>query len=109
MFLFLLIAYALAKHNYQNNKALHQTIAELALSLEIDSIIFVGENFYQSKMNSEKAIKYNLFEDLVNISDISKLQNTLLLIKIQEVWPWSRQLNFCKYKISEILNQKGFS
>ena len=81
MFLFLLIAYALAKHNYQNNKALHQTIAELALSLEIDSIIFVGENFYQTKIKSRKSTKYNLFEDLVNISDIPKIQNALILIK----------------------------
>jgi len=62
-------------------KTEHQTIADLALSLEIDSIIFVGENFYQSKIKSRKATKYNLFEDLVNISDISKLQNSLILIK----------------------------
>ncbi len=62
-------------------KTEHQTIADLALSLEIDSIIFVGENFYQSKIKSRKATKFNLFEDLVNISDISKLQNSLILIK----------------------------
>ena len=79
--LFLLIAYVLTKHNYHINKVLHQTIADLALSLEIDQIIFVGENFYQSKIKSRKATKYNLFEDLVNISDISKLQNALILIK----------------------------
>lgn len=62
-------------------KTEHQTIADLALSLEIDQIIFVGENFYKSKIKSRKATKYNLFEDLVNISDISKLQNSLILIK----------------------------
>lgn len=62
-------------------KTEHQTIADLALSLEIDQLIFVGENFYQTKIKSRKATKYNLFEDLVNISDVSKLQNSLILIK----------------------------
>ena len=62
-------------------KSEHQTIADLALSLNIDQLIFVGENFFQSKINSEKAMKFNSFEDLKNLSDMSKLQNTLLLIK----------------------------
>ena len=79
--LFRLKAYVLVKHNNQNNKALRQNIADLALSLEINSIVFVGENLYQSKINSRQATKYNSFEDLKNLSDISKLQNALILIK----------------------------
>ncbi|MEN3323047.1 UDP-N-acetylmuramoyl-tripeptide--D-alanyl-D-alanine ligase [Mariniflexile soesokkakense] len=62
-------------------KAEHQIIVDLALSLDIDAIIFVGENFYQSKLKSKKAIKYKLFEDLKNQADLSLIQNSLLLIK----------------------------
>ncbi|NNC50961.1 MAG: UDP-N-acetylmuramoyl-tripeptide--D-alanyl-D-alanine ligase [Flaviramulus sp.] len=62
-------------------KTEHQTVADLALSMNIDNVIFVGENFFQSKINWDKASKYKTFEDLKTLSDVSEIQNTTLLIK----------------------------
>ena len=59
----------------------HQSITDLAASLNIDVIIFVGENFYQSKSNSEKVIQFKTFEDFKNEFNVSKIKNTTLLIK----------------------------
>ena len=62
-------------------KTEHQNITTLALSLNIDQIIFVGENFYKSKFKSEKAIQYETFEDFKKNFDLSKMENTTFLIK----------------------------
>jgi UDP-N-acetylmuramoyl-tripeptide--D-alanyl-D-alanine ligase len=59
----------------------HQNITNLAISLNIDKVIFVGENFYESKFKSEKAIQYKSFEDLKNKFGTSKKENTTFLIK----------------------------
>ena len=75
-------------------KTEHQSIADLALSMKIDNVIFVGENFYQSKINWDKATKYKTFEDFKNLSDISKVQNTLLLIKGSRGMALERVLDF---------------
>jgi UDP-N-acetylmuramoyl-tripeptide--D-alanyl-D-alanine ligase len=75
-------------------KTEHQAIADLALSMKIDNVIFVGENFYQSKINWDKATKYKTFEDFKNLSDISKVQNTLLLIKGSRGMALERVLDF---------------
>lgn len=62
-------------------KVEHQTIANLAISLSIDKIIFIGENFYESKLNSEKSIQYHDFEDFKEEFDVSKIEQTNFLIK----------------------------
>lgn len=59
----------------------HQNIADLAISLNIDQIIFVGENFYQSKLSNRKSTKYNSFSDFESGYDLSKLKNSVILIK----------------------------
>ncbi len=62
-------------------KVEHQTIADLAVSLNIDQVFFIGENFYESKLNSEKSIQYHAFEDFKHEFDVSKIKNTTFLIK----------------------------
>lgn len=59
----------------------HQNISDLAISLNIDKIIFVGENFYKSKTNSKKSIQYKSFEEFKNSFDLSEIKNSILLIK----------------------------
>ncbi|ULC60163.1 UDP-N-acetylmuramoyl-tripeptide--D-alanyl-D-alanine ligase [Flaviramulus sp. BrNp1-15] len=59
----------------------HQNIVDFATSLKIDQLIFIGENFYQSKTNSNKARKYKTFEDFKNDFNVSEIENNTLLIK----------------------------
>jgi UDP-N-acetylmuramoyl-tripeptide--D-alanyl-D-alanine ligase len=59
----------------------HQYIADLAISLSIDQIIFIGENFYQSKIDSEKAKKYKSFSNFEKDFDIQEIKNSTFLIK----------------------------
>lgn len=59
----------------------HQYIADLAISLNIDQIILVGNNFQQTKIHSQKAMSYKTFEDFKNDFNLSKIENTTLLIK----------------------------
>ena len=59
----------------------HQNIIDLSNSLKINQIIFVGENFYKSKSNSDKTSKFNSFESFKNEFDLSKIKNSIFLIK----------------------------
>ncbi|WP_034041540.1 UDP-N-acetylmuramoyl-tripeptide--D-alanyl-D-alanine ligase [Wocania ichthyoenteri] len=59
----------------------HQTITDLAISLNIDKIILIGENFYQSKVSSEKVVQYKTFEEFKKHFKIYTIKNTTLLIK----------------------------
>ncbi|SFZ89332.1 UDP-N-acetylmuramoyl-tripeptide--D-alanyl-D-alanine ligase [Flaviramulus basaltis] len=59
----------------------HQSIVNLSSSLNINQIIFIGENFYKSKTQSEKILKYNSFESFKNTFDVSEIKNSIFLIK----------------------------
>tara|TARA_R110002049_G_scaffold143633_1_gene305817 strand:+ start:14065 stop:15339 length:1275 start_codon:yes stop_codon:yes gene_type:complete len=59
----------------------HQNITNLAASLNINQIIFIGENFYQSKIDSEKVTLYKSFTDFELSFDSSQVESTTLLIK----------------------------
>lgn len=59
----------------------HQSIADLAIAMDIDSIFFVGENFYKSTINSKKAKQYKSFSEFESNFDLSNIENTTLLIK----------------------------
>jgi len=59
----------------------HQNIANLAISLNIDQIIFIGDNFYKSKIDSKKAEKYKSFSNFEKDFNLSKIKNTTLLVK----------------------------
>lgn len=58
----------------------HQNIVDLGRSLNINQLIFIGENFYQSKIDSKKAIKYKSFMDFKDKFSTS-LKNSIILIK----------------------------
>ncbi|MFI1771823.1 UDP-N-acetylmuramoyl-tripeptide--D-alanyl-D-alanine ligase [Thalassobellus citreus] len=59
----------------------HQNIVDLAISLNIDKIIFVGENFYKSNLNSKKTDKFNSFDAFKECFAPSLIKNTSFLIK----------------------------
>lgn len=59
----------------------HQYIGDLAISLNIDQIIFIGENFYQTKVVSKKANLYKTFNYFKDNFDLSKINNSTVLIK----------------------------
>ncbi|PWH83465.1 UDP-N-acetylmuramoyl-tripeptide--D-alanyl-D-alanine ligase [Algibacter marinivivus] len=63
----------------ENAKLEHQNITDLALSLDIDEIILIGENFYRTKSN--KAKQFKSFDYFKNDFDFSKINNRTLLIK----------------------------
>lgn len=72
----------------------HQCITTLATRLNIDQVIFVGENFYKSKLKSKKAIQHKTFEDFKNKFDLSKTENTTFLIKGSRGMALERVLDF---------------
>ncbi|OEK07897.1 UDP-N-acetylmuramoyl-tripeptide--D-alanyl-D-alanine ligase [Flavivirga aquatica] len=74
----------------------HQNISDLAISLKIDKILFIGENFYHTLINSDKASQYKTFEDFKNHFKISKIENTTLLIKGSRGMALERLLSLIK-------------
>lgn len=75
-------------------KTEHQNIADLALSLNINQIIFVGENFYRAKINSEKATQYNSFSDFKDDFESISIKNAIVLIKGSRGMALERTLDF---------------
>jgi UDP-N-acetylmuramoyl-tripeptide--D-alanyl-D-alanine ligase len=59
----------------------HQHIAELAISLNINQLIFIGENFFQTKIDSDKATKYKSFLDFKDVFNHSTIKDSTILIK----------------------------
>lgn len=59
----------------------HQNIADLAISLDIDQIIFIGDNFYKSKIDSKKSEKYKSFSNFEKDFNLSEIKNATLLVK----------------------------
>lgn len=62
-------------------KTEHQQIADLAIALNIDEIFLIGENFYQSSIDSKKCKQFETFEDFKNNVEFSKFKESLLLVK----------------------------
>ncbi|WP_370477818.1 UDP-N-acetylmuramoyl-tripeptide--D-alanyl-D-alanine ligase [Tamlana flava] len=59
----------------------HQNIADLATSMEIDKIIFVGENFYKATISSKTVQQYKSFSEFESNFDLQNIKSTTLLIK----------------------------
>ncbi len=59
----------------------HQHITDLAISLNIDKIIFIGNHFYQSKNNSDKVLQYKEFDHFKTRYNFSDTRPASLLIK----------------------------
>jgi UDP-N-acetylmuramoyl-tripeptide--D-alanyl-D-alanine ligase len=51
------------------------------MSLEINELIFVGENFFKVNLHSKNAIKYNSFKSFITDSNLSQFKNAIILIK----------------------------
>ena len=59
----------------------HQNMVDLAISLNINQIITIGENFYQTNVDSKKATKFRFYDDFTKNVNLSKIRNTSILIK----------------------------
>jgi UDP-N-acetylmuramoyl-tripeptide--D-alanyl-D-alanine ligase len=71
----------------------HKNIADLAVSLNIEHIILVGENFYSTDIKSDRLKKYRSFADLEAAFHISKVENSIILIKGSRGMALERLLN----------------
>ena len=59
----------------------HQNIVDLALQLNINQTLFIGENFYLTNIKSKKASKFNSFDDFKKKLNPTQIKNSILLIK----------------------------
>ncbi|WP_298238457.1 UDP-N-acetylmuramoyl-tripeptide--D-alanyl-D-alanine ligase [uncultured Algibacter sp.] len=59
----------------------HQEITNLAVSLNFDKVIFVGENFHKSNLSKSIGVQYKSFDDFKSDFNFSSIQNSTLLIK----------------------------
>jgi len=59
----------------------HQEIAELAASQNFSQIILIGNNFFKTVSKSSNVKKFKTFDDFKKQYDLSKIQNTSILIK----------------------------
>lgn len=78
----------------EDSKFEHQNITNLTLSLNIDEIILIGENFFESEINSKQKNQYKSFEALKNSFDFSKIKSSTLLIKGSRGMALERILDF---------------
>ncbi|MCH4551586.1 UDP-N-acetylmuramoyl-tripeptide--D-alanyl-D-alanine ligase [Aestuariibaculum lutulentum] len=65
----------------QEAKEEHQNIVKLSTSLNIDKVIVIGENFFNTETTVENLLKFQSFEDFKSKMNISDLFNSTLLIK----------------------------
>ena len=59
----------------------HQAITDLAVSLNINQTILVGENFYKSKSNLKTVKQFRSFEDFKTHFKWAEFENATILIK----------------------------
>ncbi len=59
----------------------HQTIADLAIDLDIEQVVLIGENFSKVNSTSSKLKVFNSFENTKNTIEESDFSDTTLLIK----------------------------
>ncbi len=59
----------------------HQAITDLAISLNIDKLMFVGENFYKTNFEPQKASKFKTFDEFKLKFKLPQVKNSILLIK----------------------------
>ncbi|AUP80260.1 UDP-N-acetylmuramoyl-tripeptide--D-alanyl-D-alanine ligase [Flavivirga eckloniae] len=59
----------------------HQNITGLATSLNIDQVIFIGENFFKAEAKSNTTEQFKSFDDFKDWFNGSRIENTSILIK----------------------------
>ncbi|WP_136480221.1 UDP-N-acetylmuramoyl-tripeptide--D-alanyl-D-alanine ligase [Cognatitamlana onchidii] len=74
----------------------HQQIVDLANSLNIDELIFIGENFFNTTCSSSKILRFNSFETFIEGLNLNSLKNTTLLIKGSRGMALERVLEYIK-------------
>ncbi|XMO85143.1 UDP-N-acetylmuramoyl-tripeptide--D-alanyl-D-alanine ligase [Algibacter sp. AS12] len=72
----------------------HQTIANLAQSLDIDQILFIGENFNRAKTNTTKTIQFQSFNTFTEAFNIKSIEDSTILIKGSRGMALERTLKF---------------
>ena len=77
----------------ESAKKEHQTIAEYALSLNIDGVYLVGSNFYNSQIDSKQITYFKSFEDLEKVFNSSLVEDSTILIKGSRGMALERLLN----------------
>ncbi len=78
----------------QDAKKEHQNIADLAISLSFTKVLFIGENFFDSKITSDKALQFKSFNDFKAWVINSNIENTSILIKGSRGMALERILDF---------------
>ncbi|WMI66147.1 UDP-N-acetylmuramoyl-tripeptide--D-alanyl-D-alanine ligase [Aestuariibaculum sp. YM273] len=59
----------------------HENILKLSTSLNIDKVIVIGENFFNTETTAENLLKFKSFEDFKSNINSTDLHNSTLLIK----------------------------
>jgi len=59
----------------------HQIITDLALSLHINKVVLIGENFNKSETNSDEIIQFESFNTFKEGFNLSRIKNASILIK----------------------------
>ncbi|MDG1729138.1 MAG: UDP-N-acetylmuramoyl-tripeptide--D-alanyl-D-alanine ligase [Algibacter sp.] len=72
----------------------HQSITDLAIASNIDRLIFIGENFFKSKVTSKKVKQFKSFENFKNEFVFSQIENSTFLIKGSRGMALERTLDF---------------
>ena len=59
----------------------HQNIVDLSIDQHIDQVILIGSNFYKTNFINKNIHSFEKFDDFLDRFDISKLNNSSILIK----------------------------
>ena len=59
----------------------HTSIVEMAQKIQLDALVFIGNNFSEVQTNYPKIVQFNSFEDFKRSFDLHKINNTTILIK----------------------------
>ncbi len=78
----------------QDARKEHQNIADLAISLSFTKVLFIGENFFDSKITSDKSLQFKSFNDFKVWVMNSNIENTSILIKGSRGMALERILDF---------------
>lgn len=72
----------------------HQNIADLAMSLNMTQVVFIGENFFKTETKSNQTKQFKSFDDFKDWFNDSKIENTSILIKGSRGMALERILEF---------------
>jgi UDP-N-acetylmuramoyl-tripeptide--D-alanyl-D-alanine ligase len=53
----------------------------MAQNIQLDALIFIGNNFSEVQTNYPKTVQFKSFEDFKRSFDLHKINNTTILIK----------------------------